>query len=145
MDYNAQIEKAQAFRALHHDPKLLVLPNIWDPLGARLLAGLGYPAVATASAAIAFSRGYDDGQKIGFSAMLEAIEAIASCVDVPVSADIEAGYADDPDQVARRFIELEVLGVGHIYMYPVETFRLPEPERRAFQEVIGPALSLTGD
>lgn len=51
----------------------------------------------------------------------------------------------DPDQVARRFIELEVMGVGHIYMYPVETFRFPEPERRAFQEVIGPALSLTGD
>jgi len=51
----------------------------------------------------------------------------------------------DPDQVARRFIELSGMGVGHIYMYPVETFRFPEPERRAFQEVIGPALSLARD
>ena len=51
----------------------------------------------------------------------------------------------DPDQVSRRFIDLKELGVGHIYMYPVETFRFPEPERRAFQEVIGPALSSAGD
>ena len=61
MDKTTQIQKAEKFLALHHEPKLLVLPNIWDPLGARLLEGLGYPAVATASAAVAFSHGYDDG------------------------------------------------------------------------------------
>ena len=63
MDKKIQIQKAEKFLALHHDPKLLVLPNIWDPLGARLLEHLNYPAVATASAAVAFSLGYDDGQK----------------------------------------------------------------------------------
>ena len=86
-----QIERAESFRRLHQDPKLLVLPNIWDPLGARMLESLGYPAVATASAAVAFSLGYDDGEKIDFETMLETIRRIAASVDVPVSADIEAG------------------------------------------------------
>ncbi len=57
----AQTKQAETFLELHHDPKLLVLPNVWDPLGARLLEGLGFPAVATTSAAVAFSLGYDDG------------------------------------------------------------------------------------
>ncbi|MFQ5491593.1 MAG: isocitrate lyase/phosphoenolpyruvate mutase family protein [Phycisphaerae bacterium] len=112
MDKNDQIQKARAFRTLHDDPKLLVLPNIWDPIGARLLAELGYPAVATASAAVAFSLGYDDGQRITLSAMLEVIEPIAAAVNVPVSADIEAGYADSPDDLARNI--REVLRVGAV-------------------------------
>ena len=96
MDKTTQIQKAEKFLALHHEPKLLVLPNIWDPLGARLLEGLGYPAVATASAAVAYSLGYDDGQKIKFDAMLDVIERIASSVAVPMTADIERGYAEHP-------------------------------------------------
>jgi 2-methylisocitrate lyase-like PEP mutase family enzyme len=102
MDRETQAAKAQAFRALHHDPKLLVLPNIWDPLGARLLEGLGYPAVATASAAVAFSLGYDDGQRIRLEAMLDVVHRIAASVSVPVTADIEAGYAVEPEEVAEN-------------------------------------------
>lgn len=112
MNKKTQTHKAQSFLALHHDPKLLVLPNIWDPLGARLLEALGYPAVATASAAVAFSLGYDDGEKISFSAMRAVIERIASSVDVPLTADIEAGYADRPQDVADHV--REVLRAGAV-------------------------------
>lgn len=102
MDKITQIQKAKKFLALHHEPKLLVLPNIWDPLGARLLEGLGYPAVATASAAVAYSLGHDDGQKIKFDAMLDVIERIASSVAVPMTADIERGYAEHPQEIAEN-------------------------------------------
>ncbi len=102
MDKTTQIQKAKKFLVLHHEPKLLVLPNIWDPLGARLLEGLGYPAVATASAAVAYSLGYDDGQKIKFDAMLDVIERIASSVAVPMTADIERGYAEHPQEIAEN-------------------------------------------
>jgi 2-methylisocitrate lyase-like PEP mutase family enzyme len=103
---DAQIAKAEHFRALHQGPKLLVLPNIWDPLGARLLEHLRFPAVATASASVAFSLGYDDGEKITYAAMLDAIRRIAASVGVPVTADIERGYADDPDDVAENIRDL---------------------------------------
>jgi 2-methylisocitrate lyase-like PEP mutase family enzyme len=115
MNREAQIRKAERFLELHHAPELLVLPNIWDPLGARLLEGLGYPAVATASAAVAFSLGYDDGERITFDAMLDVIRRIASSVDVPVTADIERGYAEDPQEVAeniRRVLEAGAVGIN---------------------------------
>ena len=112
MDKSTQIQKAQDFLALHHDRKLLVLPNIWDPLGAKLLESLGYPAVATASAAVAYSRGYDDGQKISFDEMLEVIQRIVGSVEIPVSADIESGYAENPREVAENV--RQVLAVGAV-------------------------------
>lgn len=110
-----QAEKAKAFLALHHDRKLLVLPNVWDAMGARLLEGLGYPAVATASAAVAYSRGLNDGQKLPFPDMLETVAGIASAVDVPVTADLEAGYGDTPAEVAdhvRAALGAGVVGVN---------------------------------
>ncbi|MGH7454384.1 MAG: isocitrate lyase/PEP mutase family protein [bacterium] len=110
MDKKLQIQKAEKFLALHHDPKLLVLPNIWDPLGARLLQSLGYPAVATASAAVAFSLGYDDGQKIGFAEMLEVIRRIAASVEVPLTADIERGYAENPEEIAENIRQVLLAG-----------------------------------
>lgn len=115
MDNKAQRKKAEAFLTLHHDPKLLVLPNIWDPVGARMLEGVGFPAVATASAAVAFSLGYDDGQKITFDTMLDTITRIAGAVDVPVTADVESGYARDLDDLAdniRRVIRAGAVGIN---------------------------------
>jgi 2-methylisocitrate lyase-like PEP mutase family enzyme len=112
LNKRAQTAKSRDFLALHHDPKLLVLPNIWDPLGARLLQSLGFPAVATASAAIAFSLGYNDGQRIRFAEMLRVIRAIASSVDVPVTADVESGYAVDPSAVADNV--RQVIGAGAV-------------------------------
>ncbi len=102
MDKKEQSKRAKDFLVLHHDPRLLVLPNIWDPLGARLLENLGYPAVATASAAVAYSLGYDDGERIRFDAMLDVIGRIADAISVPLTADIERGYAVSPDAVAKN-------------------------------------------
>jgi len=115
MDKETQVRKAEDFRALHRAPALLVLPNIWDPLGARLLEHLGYPAVATASAAVAYSLGYDDGQRIRFDVMLEVIERIAASVSIPLSADIEGGYAQTPDELAanvRRVLRAGAVGIN---------------------------------
>ena len=112
MEKSVQIQKAQDFLALHHDAKLLVLPNIWDPLGAKLLESLGYPAVATASAAVAYSLGYDDGQKISFDEMLDVIRRIAASVEIPLTADIESGYAENPKEVAENV--RQVLAVGAV-------------------------------
>lgn len=102
MDKNTQIQRARRFLELHHAQRLLVLPNVWDAGGARLLAGLGYPAVATASASVAFSLGYDDGELITFGSMLAAVHRIAAGVDIPVSADIERGYADTRADLANN-------------------------------------------
>jgi 2-methylisocitrate lyase-like PEP mutase family enzyme len=115
MDKSTQRKKAQAFLALHHDPKLLVLPNIWDPVGARMLEAAGFPAVATASAAVAFSLGYDDGERITFDTMLDTITRVAGAVDVPVTADVESGYASDLDDLAdniRRVIRAGAVGIN---------------------------------
>ncbi len=73
----------------------MLLPNIWNPIGARILEAKGFPAAATASAAISSSLGYKDGEKIKLSTHLDIIERIVKSVDIPVTADIESGYASD--------------------------------------------------
>lgn len=111
----SQAKKAERFLALHHDAKLLVLPNIWDPLGARLLQHLEFPAVATASAAVSFSLGYDDGQHVTFAAMLDVIRRVAAAVDIPVTADIERGYGETPTAIAdnvREVVRAGVVGIN---------------------------------
>lgn len=96
-----QISKAEAFRAMHAQPEPLVLVNVWDVASARIIEELGFPAIATTSAGIAFSKGYPDGQKIRSDEMIAAIEDIAMTVKVPVTADAEAGYGDSPESAAR--------------------------------------------
>ena len=83
--------KAIAFRDLNLAGGL-ILPNAWDAASARVLELAGFPAIATASAAIAFARGFADGERIGRDRMLSEIRLVASRVAIPVSADIEAGY-----------------------------------------------------
>ena len=107
--------RAARLRELHHAPELLILPNVWDPLGARMLESLGYPAVATASAAIAYSLGYRDGEEMPFEEMLDAIRRVANAVHLPVTADVERGYSDTPDGVAeniRRVIDAGTVGIN---------------------------------
>lgn len=65
-----QKEKAPRLHQLHHSDKLLVLPNIWDVLGAKLLENLDYPVIVTASASIAYTNGFNDGEKILFNDFL---------------------------------------------------------------------------
>lgn len=107
--------KAEELRRLHHGPKILVLPNAWDVTSARLLEDLGFPAVATSSAAVANSLGYPDGQRISRHEMLEVVERIASAVSVPVTADMEAGYAanaKEMEETARELLEAGAVGLN---------------------------------
>lgn len=100
-----QKEKALKLYALHHTGKLLILPNIWDTLGALLLESLQFPAIATASASVAFSNGYNDGEQLPFNEVLIRLKQIAHSVDIPVTADIESAYAITDAQL-RENIDL---------------------------------------
>lgn len=126
-----QQQKAEVLYELHHSGKLLVLPNIWDSLGAMLLEDLGYPAVATASASVALSNGFDDGEKIPFSELLGIIKKITHHVNIPVTADIESGYAENDFQLKENILQLLDAGIAGINiedtdkkthtLFPVET------------------------
>lgn len=89
-----QSEKAQAFAKLHNRERILVLPNAWDVAGARIFEETGFPAIATTSAGVAAALGYPDGQHISGELMIETVRRIVAAVEVPVSADVEAGYGD---------------------------------------------------
>lgn len=95
------MSRASDFRAMHRAPPILVLPNAWDVASARAFAALpGCRALATSSAAVARSLGWEDGEQAPVSEMLQVVERIAAAVEVPVTADLEAGYGDPPGTAA---------------------------------------------
>jgi 2-methylisocitrate lyase-like PEP mutase family enzyme len=94
------IGKAAALLALHAGSGF-VLPNAWDAGSARILEQVGFPAIATTSAGIAWSCGLPDGEALDRDRMLEHVGRIVAAVGVPVTADLEAGYGDTPDDVGR--------------------------------------------
>ncbi|MGC4111583.1 MAG: isocitrate lyase/phosphoenolpyruvate mutase family protein [Nocardioides sp.] len=103
-------DRATALLALHRDPELLTLVNVWDVASARVVAQTpGTTAIATASHAIAAAYGFEDGEQIPRDLMLEAVGRVVDAVDVPVTADLEAGYGDAAETV-RRAIGLGVVG-----------------------------------
>ncbi|MCL1619704.1 isocitrate lyase/PEP mutase family protein [Ralstonia pseudosolanacearum] len=95
-----QTEKAQAFRTLHERSGAFVIPNPWDPGSARLLAVLGFEALTSTSAGFAFSRGLPD-YGAGRDAILAHVADLAAATDLPVAADLENGFGDDPQTVAE--------------------------------------------
>ena len=93
----------------------MILPNVWDPMGARILQAKGFPAVATASAAISASLGFHDGERIKRDTLMEIVGRIARSVDVPVTADIESGYArslSDLEETIRAVIDAGAVGIN---------------------------------
>jgi 2-methylisocitrate lyase-like PEP mutase family enzyme len=94
-----QEEKGLLFRALHERETAFIIPNPWDVGSARLLAVLGFEALATTSAGYAFSIGQKDNT-VGRDKMMTHVAAIASATDLPVSADLENGFGDAPEEVA---------------------------------------------
>jgi 2-methylisocitrate lyase-like PEP mutase family enzyme len=100
----SQSDKAIRFRALHQGPGAFVIPNPWDAGSARLLAGLGFQALATSSGASAGILGRRDGMVTREEALAQA-RAIVAATDLPVSADLEKGFGDAP-QVAAETIRL---------------------------------------
>ncbi len=110
-----QPARAGAFRALHHGDGPLVLPNVWDAGSAVLTQSMGFSALATTSAGVAWALGYADGERMERSEMLSAVGRIAARVSVPVSADMEGGYGETPDAVAetvRLTLEAGAIGVN---------------------------------
>ncbi|MGW0627479.1 isocitrate lyase/PEP mutase family protein [Streptomyces sp. NPDC002758] len=108
-------DRALAFRALHIPGRPLVLANAWDALSARLAEDAGGAAVATTSAGLAWALGAPDGDRLERDAALDAVARIAAAVRVPVSADIESGYAKDPAGVAdtvRAVLATGAVGVN---------------------------------
>ncbi|MFV0134089.1 isocitrate lyase/phosphoenolpyruvate mutase family protein [Streptomyces sp. HMX87] len=106
------MSKAEAFRALHRgrapgDP--LVLPGPWDAASARVFAEAGFPALATPSAGVAASLGYEDGRTPA-DEMFAAVARIARSVEVPVSADVEGGYGLPPEELVERLLEAGAVG-----------------------------------
>jgi 2-methylisocitrate lyase-like PEP mutase family enzyme len=105
-------DKAERLRALHHGGSILVLPNVWDGVSARLFEAEGFSAVGTTSAGVAATLGYPDGGVVPPREMIEAVARIARAVDVPVTADIEHAYGTTPDAVAD--VVLRVIAAGAV-------------------------------
>jgi 2-methylisocitrate lyase-like PEP mutase family enzyme len=103
------------FKQLHAGPELLILPNAWDAISARVVANAGAKAIATSSAAVAWSHGYPDGNTLPVPLLLATLRDITRTVEVPVTADIESGYSDDPQRVGetvRALIDIGVAGIN---------------------------------
>lgn len=105
----ASREKAEAFAHLHTAPEILRVVNVWDVVSARAVAALPQTrALATAGHSIAATFGYEDGEKIPLDVMLDMVGRIAAAVDLPVSADLDAGFGDAGETVRRA------IGVGAV-------------------------------
>lgn len=110
-----QAEKAERFAALHRRPGILVLPNAYDAASAAILADAGFKSIATTSGGCAFSLGFRDGENITRDAMAAIVARICAAVDLPVSADMEAGYGTTPEAVAdtvRATIAAGAVGIN---------------------------------
>ncbi len=100
-----------AFQALHHQASPLLLPNVWDAASAVLMQNEGAAALATSSAAMAWSLGYADGSALPQDQLLAAIQRIVRVARVPVTVDFEDGYSDDPQAVAQLALQVARSGV----------------------------------
>lgn len=127
MDQRAQAAKAEAFRNMHRGPRLLLLPNAWDALSARLIADAGFPAIATTSGGVAWALGYADGEAAPWPEVVAATRRIAAAVSVPVTADIEAGFGDTPEAVGRSI--RDIVAAGAVGVNLEDGLRGPEPIR----------------
>ena len=133
MNTITQENKAQKFHALHQGQNILVLPNAWDSASARLFEQAGFHAIGTTSAGIATSLGYAEPEKISREEMLLSIRRIVDAVSLPVSADIEAGYASTAKGVAET-VEMVIAagavgvniedapGVGDQLLFSIEQY-----------------------
>src|SRR2546426_4059190 len=101
MKRTSQREQAAAFGRLHREPGILVLPNAWDVITARVIETAGFSAIATSSAGVAWALGYVDGERISRGEMLAVVPRTASRVGGPRTADLEAGDGTAPGAAAE--------------------------------------------
>lgn len=110
MPLTTQLERATRFEALHARPGAFVIPNPWDAGSARLLEGLGFEALATTSSGFAYAIGRLDGN-VTLEETVEHCRALSEATTVPVSADLENGFADDPTTAAQTIARVAEAGV----------------------------------
>jgi 2-methylisocitrate lyase-like PEP mutase family enzyme len=103
-------EQAEQLRALHHAAEPLVLPNAWDAASARAVQDAGFPAVATSSSAVATSLGFEDGQRMPIDEVFGAVSRIARVLEVPLTADLEAGYGLSAADFVERMLAAGAVG-----------------------------------
>ena len=119
----SQKEKAEKLRALHQTARPLVLVNAWDVVSARIIEDLGFPAVATTSAGVAWAEGFADGERISRDHMLARVKRIAQALHVPLTADLEGGYGytvRDAEATAHGAIEAGAVGLNFEDAHPEE-------------------------
>lgn len=112
INIDRQKQKADDFLALHHAPSILILPNAWDVASEKIFELEGFKAIGTTSAGIASTLGYADGQKMSLAENMEVVQRIVNNTILPVSADIEAGYATSIEGVVKA--ANAVLNVGAV-------------------------------
>lgn len=103
---------AQRLRELHRPGDPVILPNAWDPPSARRLAATGVPALATTSVGVAETLGYEDGEVTPPMEMLAAVGRIAAAVELPVTADLEAGYGLAPEELVDGLLAAGAVGLN---------------------------------
>lgn len=135
MTRHEQKQLAEAFRRAHHAPPLLLLPNAWDAMSARLFEAAGFGAIATTSGGLAWALGYADGEKTPWSEVVAATARIVRTVRVPVTADIEAGFGATPNDVARSVTDIIQTGVVGINLED-STARPDQPIRPIADAVV---------
>ncbi len=104
-------DKGAVFRALHEGPGAFIIPNPWDAGSARILAGLGFQALATTSAGMAFALGRRDGG-VAREAVLDHCRALVGATALPVSADLEKGFGDSPESAAATVRDAAASGLA---------------------------------
>jgi len=112
LNLRSQSDKAEYFRSLHHGPGVLVLPNAWDVPTARLFESVGFKAIATTSAGMLVSLGYEDGERIPFPEFLGAVSRIARVLTVPLTVDVVAGFGPGVHEVVSAV--RQIVGVGAV-------------------------------
>jgi 2-methylisocitrate lyase-like PEP mutase family enzyme len=102
--------KFEQFDNLHHTANIFVLPNVWNAKSALFFQEMGFPAIATSSAAVAESLGYEDGEQMPFNTYLFVIKRILATVQIPLTVDLEMGYASRAEDIYTNILELINLG-----------------------------------
>lgn len=128
-----QAAKAEAFRALHRAPPLLLMANAWDAVTARMFEAEGFAAVATTSGGVSWALGYADGEAAPWDEVVAQTARIARAVKVPVTADIEAGFGATPDAVARSIAD--IIGTGAVGVNLEDGLHGPIPMRTVDEAV----------
>ena len=127
MNRAEQAQQARLFRDKHHGSRLLLLPNAWDAMSARVFVAAGFDAIATTSGGVAWSLGYADGEQTPWAEVVAATTRIVRAARVPVTADIEAGYGETADAVMRSVAE--IIEAGAVGVNLEDGMRGPVPIR----------------